>query len=405
MKKISIIILLILLILTTNPIKVSALASAPTVLYSNGINAQVGDVNPTNVATSTPRFSFINNHGNTVIIVQVEVTLSSDTNYDTPIWRSGDIRTEPIGNGSRSPDIAFGHPNATYAPVGLLSNNQNYIWRARTYYSGYSDWSTNATINMQTNGNLGANIYIKQILSIFGGYYGFDAELSLLNQPTWAGVRGASNAGSYNIECTETTVSSEKGENGYFGIRRPPFVFNTSLLPDDATINLSSIFFYSTGKHNDDNDGYNYINVYQSHLANPNTVTLSDYSTVDSTPGSLNLSINSVPTSGSISFPLNTIGLSWISKTADTAIQLREGHDVNNHPYAGGNNSWSLVYIATTEYNGLLATKAPYIQIYYTPVAGEEPPPPPPPPPPAGTSRQTILDNKIIFKNGVIIKD
>ena len=337
------------------------ISPCPITLYAHATSAQSGDANPTGFTCSTPMFSFINKSGTIINVAQIQVTLATDTGFASPIWDSGDIvRLTNCANDARCADIAYNHPSAANFATTILENSGSYIWKARTKGSIYSEWSAATSITMQASGNLTARFYaIKET----------DAELRILNQATWAAARNATSADYFNIDCTETTVSTEKDSSGYFGVRRPPFGFATALLPDTATIISGAFKIYNTGTLNGDNDGYDYINIFKCTLASHTGITYADFSTAENNKGSTDLDISSISGSGAISFVLNATGLSWINKTGYTDLMLREGHDIDDHAYAGANDTNNLVFIAMSDYVSALATKAPYLEVFYNPEA------------------------------------
>ena len=72
------------------------LPAPPDTLYVGYPSAQSGSANPTAFAYSTPFFSAVNRNGEAVDKYQVQLTLSTDTGFASPIWN-------PI-----SPAISFG---------------------------------------------------------------------------------------------------------------------------------------------------------------------------------------------------------------------------------------------------------------------------------------------------------
>ena len=129
----------------------SVTLAAPTTPYVGYPSAQAGSTNPTGVTASTPMFSAINNHAEAVTTAQIQLTLSTDTGYASPIWNSGDLTgMTSTANGIRTPDIPYGIGTA---PAGILQGDQNYIWRIRTKDAFYSDWSASGTIGMAALGS------------------------------------------------------------------------------------------------------------------------------------------------------------------------------------------------------------------------------------------------------------
>jgi len=53
-----------------------------------------------------------------------------------------------------------------------------------------------------------------------------------------------------------------------------------------------------------------------------------------------------------LNFPLNATGKDWISKTGWTKFCFREGHDVLDNPFSGGNADYNFIWFHTSEQTG-----------------------------------------------------
>ncbi|MBW1744687.1 MAG: hypothetical protein JRJ47_14870, partial [Deltaproteobacteria bacterium] len=157
-------------------------------------------------------------------------------------------------------------------------------------------------------------------------------------------------------------------------IYRGFFPINATALPDAANITAASLFFGIYSKGNDDDDGYDYIAVVgETTQADPDVLTTADYDTCGAvnnpTLGSAKYDITSIATGAYLEIVLNATGISWIrrSGTGDNAYSrfgIREGHDIEDHPFAGATNTWSYVTGPQSEYAG--TAYDPKLSVTYT---------------------------------------
>ncbi|MCP4689532.1 MAG: DNRLRE domain-containing protein, partial [Desulfobacterales bacterium] len=149
---------------------------APEGLFTGYPSAQTGAPDPVDFTDATPFFSAINRHGEAATAVQIQLTLAGDAGYDAPIWDSGDIPVDSLGdgaastvdNGARIPDVFYG---MGAAPSAILEQGRTYTWRIRTKAGeNYSDWSSNGAISMRDAGDLTARFYSHKD-TYYGTYY------------------------------------------------------------------------------------------------------------------------------------------------------------------------------------------------------------------------------------------
>jgi RHS repeat-associated protein len=158
---------------------------------------------------------------------------------------------------------------------------------------------------------------------------------------------------------------------GYLGIGRVFLPFDTSGIPDTATIDSATLYVYPQDKRDDFNDAYAYLNVYQGFQASPASVSSSDVddcgdAVTNPTSGSSNADITGIATTTYLPFALNSTALGWISKTGYTKLCLREGHDSTDNEPVNNAGVWlySGIGIYTSEASG--ASHDPYLDIAYT---------------------------------------
>ena len=142
----------------------------------------------------------------------------------------------------------------------------------------------------------------------------------------------AGTASSYTATANSTGVS--KSPTSYY-IYRAFFPFDTSSIPDDATITSAELNIYVTGRVSNDNDGDDFVTVVQTSQPSATTLSTADFDQAGSinnpTEGispSERKDITNIAVFKYLTFNLNSTGLGWISKTDVTKLGLREGHDV-----------------------------------------------------------------------------
>lgn len=141
-------------------------------------------------------------------------------------------------------------------------------------------------------------------------------------------------AGSYIAPTQTTNEVRTKRHAGNYYINREFLPFDTSSLPDNASITATDLKIYITDKSNVDNDGNDFITVVQTSQASNTGLDYEDFDqagAVDNPTEGVSTSDRQDITSisnGWLTFPLNSTGRSWISTTGYTKLGLREGHDV-----------------------------------------------------------------------------
>jgi hypothetical protein len=158
----------------------------------------------------------------------------------------------------------------------------------------------------------------------------------------------------------------------YLAIERAFLAFDTSIIPDNAQIISAKLHLYPTEVHDEYNDIYSYIAILEGTQSSATTLANSDIdncgnSIVNPTKGSDNIDITSLSVNNYKSIDLNSTGLGWISKIANTKLCLREGHDIENQETVENANTgtWkeSRVNFKTSEASG--TSTDPYIEVTY----------------------------------------
>jgi hypothetical protein len=146
--------------------------------------------------------------------------------------------------------------------------------------------------------------------------------------------------------------------------------FDTSSLPDNATIVGVRLRLYVTGKLNDRNDGNDFVVVVEGRQALPTSLSGNDFvnagdAATNPTEGSNRIDITSVSTNTYTNWILNAGSYSWISKTGYSKLALREGHDVLNlwAGFTGGQGN--SLHVALSEQPG--TNQDPILEVTYIP--------------------------------------
>jgi len=174
-----------------------------------------------------------------------------------------------------------------------------------------------------------------------------------------------------NDSSTEMSVKIKAyyNTNTWWELNRGIAVFDTSALPDDATIEAATLSLYGAGKYNS-LGGSPGLNIYSAGTLSNTSLSASDHDDFGSTPYSSAVAYASWSTSGYNAFSLNSTGLSAIDKTGTSKFGVRESsYDApdTEPPWA------SAAYVQMVPYTSEQGTGyKPKLTVTYTP-----PPPSP----------------------------
>lgn len=196
--------------------------------------------------------------------------------------------------------------------------------------------------------------------------YSGDGDIAHSNS-RWSRVWSASSGTTATYNTSNATVGVGLG----FSIRRGFIPFDTSSLPDDATITLAKLKLYVNSKLNSDNDGTDWLSISQATQTSTSSLNTSDYNDVGDigniTQGvdpAERKDITNIATGAYLNFELNAAGKSWINLVGPTKFAILEGHDLTNSPYNGSGSSWNSVNFNTSEAPG--TTTDPILEVTYT---------------------------------------
>ncbi len=325
--------------------------TAPTSLLTEAAT------NPTEVTDTTPEFSAIYNDpdsGDTAEDYRIQVS-TSQSDWTSPVWDSNKTSMTATTEGNRSLDISYGG-------TALDLDGTTYYWRIKFWDDDDAEgaWSsTSASFTMKNNVSTSTTV---TYYSASGG----DGEIYHGGSSVWSTIHDATSGTADDTSSTAYVYSEYYGGGGDFWQARVALPFDTSGLPDSATIATATLYVYVDTKSDADNDGDDFIRVIQNTTASETSLANGDWDEIgavdNSTAGASDTDITGISTGGYLAIPLNTTGVGWISKTGYTKLGLREGHDAKDTPPAG--NGLTGVRIHTADYTG--TSRDPYIEISYT---------------------------------------
>ncbi len=171
---------------------------------------------------------------------------------------------------------------------------------------------------------------------------------------TWAGAHDTMTGGSGGgvSDGWYVTIENDRTGASEYRINRGFLPFDTSVIPDTATVATATLHIYAAGRslHG---DSYDYLAVVgPTTQATTSWLYGSDFASCGATSSPTYLS-DRTATSGdywadsfattSIDFTLNATGLAAVSKTGSTLLGMREGHDIANvAPTAQATRYWLL---------------------------------------------------------------
>ncbi|MFA4845778.1 MAG: SpvB/TcaC N-terminal domain-containing protein, partial [Patescibacteria group bacterium] len=267
--------------------------------------------------------------------------------------------------------------NTDYGPHGQVISQTNGNGTVTTYTyddgaryrltrkitTGYEADSTSATTTTTTNFYPTAG----------DGYvYKYNA--------SWDTAHDATSGSGFSYIASLALVGTTKSTTNYY-LYRSFLPFDTSSIPDDATVTSATLNVYVYSKINNDNDGDDFVTLVQTSQAGTTSLVREDFDQAGATDNptegidtSERKDITSVTTNVYLTFNLNTTGLGWISKTGTTKLGLREGHDVIDSSFTSSSSSstqYNNLYIRSSEYSG--TSYDPYLSITYTQTASPTP--------------------------------
>lgn len=190
------------------------------------------------------------------------------------------------------------------------------------------------------------------------GYMGQDYGDCTTSTATWATIRGATGNDSNDSSTTlfPSYLWSSSVANDWCYMTRGGVLFDTSSLPDDATIISVTLSLYGESKGNTSGLSDFSYNVYSFTPASDSVIANTDYANFGSTVFATGVTYAGLSTAGYNDFPFNATGIAAVSLTGLTRLGLREA------TYDGPNNA--------PVYATFGANKQAFIEVYGSEQAG-----------------------------------
>lgn len=154
---------------------------------------------------------------------------------------------------------------------------------------------------------------------------------------TWSTVRDATDGSGVSKDPTTAVIETRIAAGNYY-IERAVFLFDTSSLPDGATISSAVLSLCSTSDGAYKNEDTTSVEIVSSNPAANNNINNADYDQLGTTSfASKNLSAWTTSDGTYNDFTLNASGIAAISKTGVTKLGARIGKDLNNSAPSGIN--------------------------------------------------------------------
>jgi hypothetical protein len=157
--------------------------------------------------------------------------------------------------------------------------------------------------------------------------------------------------------------------SSYYYINRTFLPFDTSSLPDDATLSSSTLYFVVEGYYDYGDVGTRKLALVQTSQPDNTVLTLADYNECGATtsPAEGADQVQYTAT-GTYAFTLNATGTSWISQTGITKLGIRSHLDVADTAPTDGVTE---LYVYLDKSNVADINKRPNLTIEYTTGGGE----------------------------------
>lgn len=182
----------------------------------------------------------------------------------------------------------------------------------------------------------------------------------------WATARDSADGEFLNKDDASTPIGvTHDTPPPAYNIRRGFFAFNTTAIPDDATIDNANLSLYATTIQNTDDDGDDYLAVVSSTRDDLTNIQTVDYDECGGTDFSNQIDLGNINSNSYNTWVFNAAGKADVNKTGATNLCMREGHDLVDS--AVQSSTLSRVYFNHVE----SASNDPVFNVEYTEAAGD----------------------------------
>lgn len=150
---------------------------------------------------------------------------------------------------------------------------------------------------------------------------------------SWTTCRTAATGSSADDSSAQNDCTQSGHVGGNYYIDRGFFLFDTSSIDDTDTIDAVTQSLIIQTKVDGDDDGVDYIQIYDSSPASNLAITTADFDAYGTTAFATQIDIGSISTSTTVyqDWTYTSTGRSNVSLTGITKTCFREGHDIENN--------------------------------------------------------------------------
>jgi hypothetical protein len=307
---------------TTNDPKLVIEHSDPPPLASTGLQVEE-ETNPTNVATSNPRFSAIHQTASTTALaISYQIQIATSSSYwGVPYWDSGKkTLSSSTPQSQRTPQI--------FSTTTFALNGSTYYWRIKLWNNIDAEgaWSTTTS-----SFRIGSSTEVTAAVTVDGF------------------IQPAPYPGAWSVQHSATTAHALHDSDdwlqlwtwadnpgaGYQIINRTFFTFDTTKVPTSSAIISAKVRLYVTNVYPNYPDSYAYVNLYQGLQAATSSLSGADVdecgdAETDPTAGATAIYTSDVASSTYVDLNMNGTGIGWLTKGGYSTLCIREGHDAEN---------------------------------------------------------------------------
>lgn len=283
---------------------------------------------------------------------------------------------------AKGEDISKRTKNAQFFPQGEQTTGK--FFAGEPFYKDGADWfqtetatTTKASFEKQTKISLLDKVLGKQVFAdssnVFAGAGDGEINKTDASWDTTHDATTGNNASYGGSQILAPRVRYSDSLSKYY-IYRAFLPFDTSGLPDGASISEVLLKIYIFSVSNGDDDGNDFTRIVQTDQPDATTLATADYNncgaTNNPTAGATDIDFGSITASQYNTFTLNATGRSWIVKDGWTKLGIREGHDAVDDAITIPLQNY--LQLNMSEYPD--TNKDPYLEITYTTGGAEEAP-------------------------------
>lgn len=160
-----------------------------------------------------------------------------------------------------------------------------------------------------------------------GSSFRVDGTIARSGEATYAGARDAATGTSVDLGGIGLLYAENSLDTGTYQVQRSLIHFDTSSIPDSATILAAELRLYGKSKSTDTDDT---VAVCASQIVSDVDYAVADFDLFGSTRLSADYPISGLSVNAYSAFTLNAAGIAVINKSGSTKLAIRAGKDLDN---------------------------------------------------------------------------